>query len=62
MPPLLVIAGSLAGIAMVRWAFRTAARVNQELDAARATVLADPIRAELPTLRQDPVTGAYRPG
>jgi hypothetical protein len=62
MPPLLVLAGSLVGIAMVRWAFRTAGRVNQELDAARATVFADGNRAELPTLRQDPVTGAYRPG
>ncbi|NEW90143.1 MULTISPECIES: DUF4234 domain-containing protein [Rhodopseudomonas] len=62
MPPLLVLAGSLVGIAMVRWAFRTAGRVNQELEVARATVLADVDRATLPTLRPDPVTGAYRPG
>lgn len=62
MPPLLVFAGTLAGIAMVRWAFRTAGRVNQELDAVRATVFAEIDRADLPTLRQDPATGAYRPG
>jgi len=62
MPPLLVFAGTLAGIAMVRWAFRTAGRINQELDAARATVFAETNRAELPTLRQDPVTGTYRAG
>ncbi|MGX7742277.1 hypothetical protein [Rhodopseudomonas parapalustris] len=62
MPPLLVLAGSLVGIAMVRWAFRTAGRVNQELEVARATMFADADRTELPTLRLDPVTGAYRPG
>ena len=62
MPPLLVLAGSLVGIAMVRWAFRTAGRVNQELEVALATVFAEADRAKLPTLRPDPVTGAYRPG
>ncbi|WP_022721518.1 hypothetical protein [Rhodopseudomonas sp. B29] len=61
MPPLLVFAGALAGIAMVRWAFRTAGRINQELDDARARMFAEPVPIEIPTLRQDPVTGAYRP-
>ncbi|ABE38456.1 conserved hypothetical protein [Rhodopseudomonas palustris BisB5] len=62
MPPLLVLAGSLVGIAFVRWAFRSAGRINQELDDARSAIFAEPQPVELPTLRQDPVTGAYRPG
>jgi hypothetical protein len=61
MPPLLVFAGTLVGIAMVRWAFRTAGRINHELDDVR-TAFAEPVYAEIPTLRQDPVTGSYRPG
>lgn len=62
MPPLLVIAGTLVGIAAVRWAFRTAGRINQELDEVRTAIFAEPRPADLPTLRRDPVTGAYRPG
>ncbi|RJF77748.1 DUF4234 domain-containing protein [Rhodopseudomonas palustris] len=62
MPPLLVLAGTLVGIAAVRWAFRTAGRINQELDEVRTAIFAEPQPAEIPTLRLDPVTGAYRPG
>jgi len=62
MPPLIAFAGALGGIAVIRWAFRTARRINQELDDARRSILAETSRGtELPTLRQDPVTGAYRP-
>jgi cbb3-type cytochrome oxidase subunit 3 len=63
MPPLIAFAGALGGIAVIRWAYRTAKRINQELDDARSVILAEANRSrEIPTLRQDPVTGAYRPG
>jgi hypothetical protein len=63
MPPLIAFAGALGGLAVVRWAYRTAQRVNQELENARQARLAEAARSgEIPTLRRDPVTGAYRPG
>ena len=63
MPPFIAFAGVLGGLAMIRWAFRTAVRVNQELEEARLARLAEAARAsEIKTLRRDPVTGAYRPG
>lgn len=62
MPPLLLFAGTLAGIAMVRWAFRTAERINRELDDVRGALFVEPSPVEIPTLRLDPITGAYRPG
>jgi hypothetical protein len=63
MPPLIAFAGALGGLAIVRWAYRTARRVNQELEEARLARLAEDIgAAEIPTLRRDPHTGAYRPG
>ncbi len=63
MPPLVVFAGFLGGLAGVRWAYRTALQVNQELEEARLTRAAQAARShDIPTLRQDPVTGAYRPG
>jgi hypothetical protein len=61
MPPLIAFAGALGGLAIVRWAYRTARRVNQELEEARLARLAEDI-GEIPTLRRDPHTGAYRPG
>ena len=63
MPPLIAFAGALGGLAVVRWAYRTALRVNQELEEARLTRAARTAGAnDIPTLRQDPTTGAYRPG
>jgi len=63
MPPFIAFAGVLTGLAVVRWAYRTALRVNRELEEARLTRVAEATRAsEIPTLRRDPVTGAYRPG
>jgi len=63
MPPLIAIAGALGGLAVVRWAYRTAHRVNRELEEARRSRLAEAARSgEIPTLRRDPNTGAYRPG
>ena len=62
MPPLIAFAGALGGIAAVRWAYRAMRRVNRELDEARRA-MAETVRpADLPTLRKDPATGAYRPG
>jgi hypothetical protein len=63
MPPLIALAGALGGLAVVRWAYKTAVRINRELEEARLTRVAEAARAnEIPTLRRDPVTGAYRPG
>jgi hypothetical protein len=62
MPPLIAFAGALGGLAVVRWAYRTAKRVNQELEEARLARLAEASRpGDIPTLRRDPNTGAYRP-
>lgn len=63
MPPLIAFAGALGSLALVRWAYRTAVRINEELEEARRVRLAETDRSgEIPTLRRDPVTGAYRPG
>jgi hypothetical protein len=61
MPPLIAFAGALGGLAVVRWAYRTAVRVNRELEEARLARLAEASQ-DIPTLRRDPATGAYRPG
>jgi N-formylglutamate amidohydrolase len=63
MPPLIAFAGALGGLAVVRWAYKTAVRINRELEEVRLSRAADAARLnEIPTLRRDPVTGAYRPG
>jgi N-formylglutamate amidohydrolase len=63
MPPLIAFAGALGGLAVVRWAYRTALRVNRELEEARLARVAEASRSgDIPTLRRDPATGAYRPG
>jgi hypothetical protein len=61
MPPLIAFAGALGGLAVVRWAYRTVQRVNRELEEARLARLAE-ATGDIPTLRRDPNTGAYRPG
>jgi hypothetical protein len=61
--PIVAFAGVLGGLAVVRWAYKTAMRVNQELEEARLARVAETTRAgEIKTLRRDPVSGAYRPG
>jgi hypothetical protein len=63
MPPLIAIAGALGGLAVVRWAYRTAMRVNRELEEARLARVTEAAKSQdIPTLRRDPNTGAYRPG
>jgi len=63
MPPFIAFAGVLGGLAVVRWAYKTALRINQELEEVRLSHVAEAARAsEIKTLRRDPVTGAYRPG
>jgi hypothetical protein len=61
MPPLIAFAGALGGLAVVRWAYKTAVRINKELEDARMARVAE-AAGDIPTLRRDPVTGAYRPG
>ena len=63
MPPLIAFAGALGGLAVVRWAYKTAQRINRELEEARLARMAESLQtSEIPTLKRDPVTGAYRPG
>ena len=63
MPPLIAFAGALGSLAVVRWAYRTAVRVNRELEEGRLARVAEASRSTvIPTLRRDPATGAYRPG
>ena len=63
MPPFVAFAGVLGGLAVVRWAYKTAVRINQELEEARLARVAEAARAgHIQTLKRDPVTGAYRPG
>ena len=63
MPPLIAFAGALGGLAVVRWAYKTAVRINRELEEARLARVSEAAQpADIPTLRRDPVTGAYRPG
>ena len=62
MPPLIAFAGALGGLAVVRWAYKTAVRINKELEEARLARVAEAQTGDIPTLRRDPVTGAYRPG
>ena len=63
MPPFVAFAGVLGGLAVVRWAYKTAVRINQELEEMRLSRVAEATRTgEIQTLKRDPVTGAYRPG
>ncbi|MBR0967663.1 hypothetical protein JQ554_26325 [Bradyrhizobium diazoefficiens] len=63
MPPFVAFAGVLGGLAVVRWAYKTAVRINQELEEMRLSRVAEAARAgDIPTLKRDPATGAYRPG
>jgi hypothetical protein len=63
MPPFIAFAGVLGGLAVVRWVYKTAQRINQELEDARLARVAEAARSgEIPTLRRDPLTGTYRPG
>ena len=63
MPPLVAFAGALGSLAAVRWAYRTARKVSQQIDEARRVRAAETYAStEIPTLRRDPDTGAYRPG
>ena len=63
MPPFVAFAGVLGGLAVVRWAYKTAVRVNQELEEMRLSRSVDSARiGDIQTLKRDPITGAYRPG
>ena len=63
MPPFVAFAGVLGGLAVVRWAYKTAVRINHELEEMRLSRSADSARVgDVQTLKRDPITGAYRPG
>lgn len=62
MPPLIAIAGVLGGAAVLRWAVKTAQKVNRELEEMRLRRISETVPGhDLPKLRRDPATGAYRP-
>jgi hypothetical protein len=63
MPPLMAFAGALGGLALLRWAYMAAVRINRELEDIRQARVAEtsPMN-DIRPLRRDPVTGAYRPG
>ncbi len=46
MPPFIAFAGVLGGLAVVRWAYKTALRINQELEEARLTRVTETARSE----------------
>ena len=49
MPPLIAFAGALGGLAVVRWAYKTAVRINRELEEARLARVAEAAHAgEIP--------------
>ncbi|MDD1530604.1 MULTISPECIES: hypothetical protein [Bradyrhizobium] len=63
MPPFVAFAGVLGGLAVVRWAYKTAVKINQELEEMRLSRVAETARmGDIQKLKRDPVTGAYRPG
>jgi len=62
MPPFVAFAGVLGGLAVVRWAYKTAVKINQELEEMRLSRVAETAHVgDIQTLKRDPVTGAYRP-
>ena len=62
MPPFVAFAGALGGLAVIRWAYKTAVRINRELQEIRLERISEETEtSEIRTLRRDPVTGAYRP-
>ncbi|WP_280708050.1 hypothetical protein [Bradyrhizobium sp. BR13661] len=63
MPPFVAFAGVLGGLAVVRWAYKTALRINEELEEMRLSRVAEAASmGDIQTLKRDPETGAYRPG
>ena len=62
MSPFVAFAGALGGLAVLRWAYKTAVRINRELQEIRLERIAEEADVhEVRTLRRDPITGAYRP-
>jgi hypothetical protein len=60
MPPFILIgAGILGAVALVRFFAREGRRVNRELDEARQSKMDD--ASGIPTLRRDPNTDTFRP-
>lgn len=63
MPPFVAFAGVLGGLAVFRWAYKTAMKINQELDEMRLSRVTEAApMGDIKTLKRDPVSGAYRPG
>ena len=48
MPPLIAFAGALGGLAVVRWAYKTAVRINRELEEARLARVAEAQTGDIP--------------
>ena len=59
MPPFILVgAGILGALALVRFFAREGQRVNRELDEARQSKMDE---KNMPTLRRDPNTDTFRP-
>ena len=56
-----VVLGAIGAVVLIKLFNREWQRVNDELDRANPVRVNDPERAGVPTLRQDPATGEYRP-
>jgi hypothetical protein len=62
LPPIIAwTLGAIGAVVVMKLISREWQRVNNELDEAKPVRVTDPVRARLPTLRRDPVTGEYRP-
>ena len=60
MPPFVAFAGALGGLAVVRWAYKTALKINKELEEARLARVAEAARSgDIPTLRRDQIGRAH---
>ena len=56
MPPFVAFAGVLGGLAVVRWAYKTAVRINQELEEMRLSRVTEAAHTgDIQTLRSKSV-------
>ena len=52
MPPFVAFAGMLGGLAAVRWVYKTAQKINRELEEARLSRAAEVAQTAAPTVQE----------